>query len=271
MSVKKVLVTGVYGLIGGEVYQRLHAQPDRYQVFGLARRRYPSDRSSQTRNLDIPDDRFFLSDMGDLDTMVGAMQSIDTVVHMAADPRQDAPWDSILKSNIIGTKNVYEAAFICGVRRVVYASSVMVSWGYFDDEPYKSIFEGRYEDLTPEAIPIVQHTWPTRPTADYPASKVWGEGMGWYYAHRKGLSVICLRIGWVNDVDYPHTHGWAQAGWCSKRDIAQLVEKSIEAPENLRFDIFYGVSNNKWNWVDIEHARQIIGYSPQDRGEDKVK
>ncbi len=271
MTVKKVLVTGVYGLIGGEVYLSLLAQPDLYDVYGLSRRRYPSDRSSMTRDLAIPDDHFFISDMSNLDEMVEAMQDIDIVIHMAADPRQDAPWESILKSNIIGTKNVYEAAVICGVERVIYASSVMVSWGYFDDEPYKSIFEGRYEHLTPADIPIVQHTWPTRPTADYPASKVWGEGMGWYYAHRNDLSVICLRIGWVNDEDCPHTYGWAQAGWCSKRDIVQLVEKSIEAPDDLRFDIFYGVSNNKWNWVDIQHARDVLGYAPQDRGEELMK
>ena len=271
MTIKKVLVTGVFGLIGGEVYLSLQAQPDLYQVYGLARRRYPSDRSSHTRNLDIQDDRFFLSDMSDLDTMIKAMQDIDIVVHMAADPRQDAPWESILKSNIIGTKNVYEAAVICGVERVVYASSVMVSWGYFDDEPYKSIFEGRYDNLTPADIPIVQHTWPTRPTADYPASKVWGEGMGWYYANRKGLSVICLRIGAVNDEDYPHTYGWAQAVWCSKRDIVQLVEKSIKASDELRYDIFYGVSNNIWNWVDIAHAREVIGYDPLDKGEECVR
>jgi NAD+ dependent glucose-6-phosphate dehydrogenase len=271
MIVKKVLVTGVYGLIGGEVYLRLHAQPDRYQVYGLARRRYPSDRSSQDRNLNIPDNRFFLSDMSDLETLVQAMQGIDMVVHMAADPRQDAPWESVLKSNIIGARNVYEAAVICGVKRVIYASSVMVSWGYFDDEPYKSIFEGRYNDLTPDSIPIVQHTWPTRPTAEYPASKVWGEGMGWYYANRRGLSVICLRIGWVNDEDYPHTYGWARAGWCSKRDVVQLVEKSLEAPDDLRFDIFYALSDNQWKWVDIDHARDVIGYNPQDNAEERIK
>ena len=91
MTVKRVLVTGVYGLIGGEVYLRLLSQPNRYQVYGLSRRRYPSDRSSRNRNLNIPDDRFFLSDMSDMGTMMEAMHGIDIVVHMAADPRQDAP------------------------------------------------------------------------------------------------------------------------------------------------------------------------------------
>lgn len=270
MSIKNVLITGVYGLIGGEVYLALQSQPDRYRVYGLARRRHPSERSSQSRKLEIPDARFILSDMSDLDTLVAAMRDIDVVVHLAADPRADAPWESVLHSNIIGTRNVFEAARICGVERVVYASSVMVSWGYFADEPYKSIFEGHYDALSPADIPKITHEWPTRPTDLYPASKVWGEALARVYADTRGLSVICLRIGWVNDEDAPHTFGWARAVWCSKRDIVQLVERSIQAPADLRFDIFYGLSNNTWNWVDIEHATDVLGYAPQDNGDDKM-
>lgn len=271
MSIKKVLITGVYGLIGGEIYLALEAQPERYLPYGLARRRFPSDRSSRNRNLNIPDERFFLSDLSDLDVLVHAMRGIDVVVHMAADPRQDAPWDSILASNIIGTRNVYEAARICGVERVVYASSIMVSWGYFAEEPYRLLYDGHYDQLSPEDISQVTHEWPTRPTSEYPASKVFGEALGRVYADRRGLSVICLRIGWVNDEDYPHTYGWAKAGWCSKRDIVQLVEKSIAAPADLRFDVFYGISEGTWNWVDIEHAKDVLGYAPQDNSDEQAR
>jgi nucleoside-diphosphate-sugar epimerase len=281
MSPKKVLIIGVYGLIGGEIYMALTAgseesgaTPPRYDVYGLARRRHPSDRSSEDRNLNIPDDHFVLSDLGDLDVLVDAMQEIDVVVHMAADPRMDAPWESVLASNIIGTRNIYEAARICGVDRVIYASSNTVSWGYFDDEPYSLLYEGRYDEVAPEEITPVTHTWPTRPTSEYAASKVWGEGLGRVYATQRDLSVICLRIGWVNDEDRPlsgdvdRRHGWARAGWCSKRDIVQLVEKCIQAPPTLRYDIFYGLSEGAYNWNDIQHAKDVLGYAPQDDAED---
>jgi len=271
MSITKVLVTGVYGLIGGQVYLALEAQPERYQVYGLARRRHPSERVSQSRELNIPDDRFFLSDLSDLEIVVQAMRGIDIVVHMAADPRMDAPWESVLASNIIGTRNVFEAAHLAGIKRVVYASSTMVSWGYFNDEPYSSIYRGDFDQISPKDIPQVTHEWPTRPSDYYPASKVWGEALGRVYADRHGLSVICLRIGWVNDEDYPHTYEWAKAGWCSKRDIVQLVERSIQAPDDLRFDVFYGMSDNEWNWVDIDHAREVLGYSPQDSAEERMQ
>ena len=54
----------------------------------------------------------------------------------------------------------------------------------------------------------------------------------------------------------------------TRRDIAQMVARCIEAPEDLMYDIFYAVSNNKWSYRDIEHARQVVGYIPQDSAED---
>jgi nucleoside-diphosphate-sugar epimerase len=268
MNANKVLITGVYGLIGGAVYRHLVDRPVRYTVHGLSRRRVPSDRSSPNRDLNIPDARFVLSNLSDLDVLVEAFQDIDVVVHMAADPRADAPWESVLASNIVGARNVLEAARIAGVERVVFASSIMVSWGYLDEYPYSLVRDGRYDAISPEAITPVKHTWPTRPTNDYPASKVWGEALARVYAEQRGLPVICLRIGWVNDEDYPHTHGWARAGWCSQRDVVQLVERSIQAPPDVQFEIFYALSDNAYRWADIEHAKEVLGYDPQDSADD---
>ena len=36
----------------------------------------------------------------------------------------------------------------------------------------------------------------------------------------------------------------------------------------MQFGIFYGISNNDWRWMDIEDARDMLGYTPQDRAED---
>ena len=60
-------------------------------------------------------------------------------------------------------------------------------------------------------------------------------------------------------------------GATARRDVVQLIEKSIEAPDDLRFDIFYGVSNNRFRWVDIDHAREILGYIPQDSAEEVLE
>ena len=47
-----------------------------------------------------------------------------------------------------------------------------------------------------------------------------------------------------------------------------MIEKCIEAPSSLKFDIFYPLSDNKWSYRDLEHARETVGYVPQDRAED---
>jgi hypothetical protein len=45
--------------------------------------------------------------------------------------------------------------------------------------------------------------------------------------------------------------------------LAQLVERCISV-QGVQFDIFYGVSNNKWRFWDIEHAGEVLGYEPVD-------
>ena len=62
-------------------------------------------------------------DLTDFESVRAAMQGVDSVVHMGADSSSRAPWESILNNNIIGTYNVYEAARLEGVRRVVFAST----------------------------------------------------------------------------------------------------------------------------------------------------
>jgi nucleoside-diphosphate-sugar epimerase len=266
VSPKKTLITGVYGLIAGAIYRHFQAQPERYDVHALARRRKPSRRVRDSRALEIPDEKFHLADLTDFDALRRAAEGMEVVVHMAADPDPDTKWENILSSNVTGAYHTFEACRQAGVKRVIFASSVMASWGYQLDEPYKAIQESRF-DQVPSEFPIVSHLDPVRPTEPYSASKVWGEALARVYADVHGLSCICLRIGWVNGADRPYLPE-VSAVWCSQRDIVDLVERCVQAPEELRFDIFYGVSNNRYRWVDINHPRQVLGWVPQDRTED---
>ena len=78
-----------------------------------------------------------------------------------------------------------------------------------------------------------------------------------------------MRIGWVNAQDSPGTLA-SGAFWCSQRDIIQLARKCIDAPAELKFDIFYGLSECQYRWADIDHAREVLSYVPQDRAEDRL-
>jgi nucleoside-diphosphate-sugar epimerase len=264
---KKVLVTGVSGLIGGVVFDHLAADPAAWEPFGSSRRRASSARVTCAAS-SIGDDRFYAADCTDADAMARAMEGKDLVVHMAAVPDVDAPWSDILASNLDGTYQVFEAARAAGVERIVYASSIMVNWGCRQDEPYKSIVADTYTGSSAE-IPIVDHLAPVRPDCLYAASKVAGEALARTFVAAHGMSILCLRIGWVKADDNPGTLG-AGSFWCSKRDIARLVEASLRAPDALRFDIFYGVSHCAWRWPDIAHAKELLGYEPLDRAEDAI-
>ena len=81
-----------------------------------------------------------------------AVEGIDVVVHMAADP-SGRSWESLRDNNLIGTYNIFEASREAGVSRIVAASTIQVSTGDCEHEPYKSIVEGREEDVPAEVVP----------------------------------------------------------------------------------------------------------------------
>ena len=102
---RRVLVTGAAGNIGSVVMRELAGD---FELVGLDVTEAPGIAGV---------------DIGDYDALLPHLAGIDTVVHLGADPSPSAPWDSVLHNNIIGTRNVYEAAVEHGVRRVVFASS----------------------------------------------------------------------------------------------------------------------------------------------------
>lgn len=57
---------------------------------------------------------------------MSAVEGCDSIVHLGA-KATEGTWDEVLHSNIIGTYNIYEAARRHGVKRIVYASSIMPS------------------------------------------------------------------------------------------------------------------------------------------------
>jgi len=262
---KKILITGVSGLIGSVIWNWLNDK-NRYDLYGLARRFDPSARINPTTLPAIENEHHYLVNITNFDEVLEAASDKDVIVHMAADPRGDAPWDIILKDNIIGTYNVFQAAKEAGVQRVIYASTVMVSWNYLSDEPYKSICEGLYDNVPPD-FPIITKDMPVKPHDFYSSSKVLAESLAHKYS-KLGMSMLGLRIGGVNKADRPADDGPASPLWCSQRDVAQMVERCIEADKDLQYDIFYVLSNNRWGFMDIEHARRTIGYEPQDSTED---
>ena len=149
---------------------------------------------------------------------------------------------------------------------MVFASSGATIGNYEKIEPYKAIVEGRYEDV-PSTWEKLTHESPVRPGDIYGSSKVWGEALARGYADSHGMSMIGVRIGAVRPGDKPEVPRHFSI-WSSQGDIARLLEACVEAPEKVNYDIFYGVSSNKWSYRDMEHPREVLGFTPQDSAED---
>jgi nucleoside-diphosphate-sugar epimerase len=252
---QRVLVTGANGSIGRVVLNHL---ADDYELSALTRR--PAEFASH------------VADIADLDAILPAFVGIDAVVHLAASPAVETPWESILPNNLIGTYNVFEAARRSGVKVMIFASSNHTIGGYeLDGAPdlYRLDDERAYD-----------HTVEVRPDSLYGVSKVYGEALGRYYHDAFGMRVFNLRIGSVLESDNPRSEsvatssGWLnfqpeeayarlRGTWLSQRDCAALIARCLESTD-VDWAVVYGISDNPRQFWDISHARELLGYNPQD-------
>ena len=159
-----------------------------------------------------------LADLGELDAIRPAFDGVDTVVHLAAAAGDRQRPADIMRSNVVGAYNVFEAARLAGVARVIFASSGATVSGWEREPPLKHIVAGDYGKVG-EWTPLT-HESPLRPSGLYGASKVWGEALGRHYADAHGMSVICLqdRPREARKTGRPVPRDLSV--WCSQRDVA---------------------------------------------------
>ena len=234
------LITGSEGIIGIILKRALASK---YNILGLGRRKLNMDNYFQADIVDLKN----------LESVFNRMGKIDVLIHLAGNPHDDAPWESILKNNIIGLRNIYEMAKRFSIPRVVFASSNHTT--------------GCYEGIPPalhkqENPPMITVEDAIRPDGDYGSAKVYGEAVARQFYDLYGIESICLRIGTVREHDDPTREERHMKTWLSHRDLIQLVQKAIES--DVEFGIYYGVSNNLGRFWDISNAERELGYIPQD-------
>jgi dTDP-4-dehydrorhamnose reductase len=237
---RTVLVTGAAGTIGSAF--AAHGRSE-YDLRLMVRPADPPDRVDAVR----PFGRVVVADLADLPAVKAACAGVDAVVHLAADPSPNATWDSLLPNNVVGTYHVMAAAKEAGVRRVIYASSIHAVGGY-----------------GPRAQ--VKTTEPPNPGDLYGVTKCFGEALGRYMAEQEGMGVIALRIGAYQPpgkMADPRLIGLADS-WVSPRDLNQLFDLCVAAPDTLRWAVFHAVSDNAVNRLDVSDARAVLGYAPRD-------
>jgi uronate dehydrogenase len=227
----KLVLTGAAGRLGSYLREPLAAMCDELVSTDLA---------DDAGNL-YPGERYVKADLASYEQVHDVLQGADMVVHFGA-IGDEAPFDQILQSNIVGAYNVWEAAFQHKIPRVVYASSIHAVGMY-----PKNQFIGT--DV------------PHRPDTYYGLSKCFAEDLARLYWEKRGVEAVCLRILSCAQV----TNARALGSWLSYDDLIQLVQRAITTPVN-GFSIVYGVSNNDRAPVDNAMA-SFLGYRPKDNAE----
>jgi nucleoside-diphosphate-sugar epimerase len=251
MNSKKILITGVSGKVGTIIAKALWHE---YEVTGV----------DVKNSLYVPT---LVADTTDIDSILPAFRDIHTVIDLASEPSQFAPWEVVYRNNIQCTYNCLEAAHVAGVERVIFASSNHATGLYEKDFPYSQIVEGNYEGLKAGSYKLLSVEEPVRPDGPYGISKAFGEAAARYFSEEKGVPVICLRIGTVNQESTPQDKRQFST-LLTHSDLLRLVRCCIEAPRSLNFGVYYGVSNNTWRFWDIANSFRDIGYDPRDNAED---
>lgn len=227
---KTVLVTGAAGDVGTHLRRELAG---RYALRVSDLRPVRKFHKSE---------RYLRADVSKMADALRITKGVDAVVHLGG-YSVEGPWKEILPANIVGCYNVFEAARINGVKRIVFPSSNHAAGFYRRDE-------------------LIDHRVPPKPDSRYGVSKVFGEALASLYADKYGMEVLCIRIGNVNPAPIDKRR---LSIWLSPRDLAQLVTIGIEHPQ-IRFEVVYGVSANTRSWYDNSNARRL-GYAPQDDSE----
>jgi NAD+ dependent glucose-6-phosphate dehydrogenase len=255
----KILITGANGRIGRILREALTEHDLR-----LLSRSPMEDSDAES----------FVGDIADFDSIRPAFEGVDAVLHLAAASDVGAGWEPVLNANVVGARNVYEAALAAGVERVVYASTTHNVAGH-----ERAAGPGIY-DLD-QSLRFGADVEP-RPDSLYGASKVFGEALGRWYSDVHGLRVICLRIGYVSgrpdeeiasaeidaavldelDPDKRTARRRVRAIWLSQRDCIGLFRAALAA--DVRWAVVYGTSNNPRQIWDLEPTRRLLSFEPQD-------
>jgi UDP-N-acetylglucosamine 4,6-dehydratase/5-epimerase len=120
-----VLITGGTGSFGKKFIQTMLAEKHPAKLIIYSRDELKQHEMRQA-GIDHPSLRFFLGDIRDRDRLKRAFEGVDVVVHAAALKQVPAceynPMEAI-KTNILGSSNVVDAALDAGVKKVLALST----------------------------------------------------------------------------------------------------------------------------------------------------
>ena len=212
MTIKKVIVTGGSGKAGRATIAELLAH------------------GYDARNIDVAPPRQPISDFQMVDLMnlgetIEALSGADAVVHLAANPNPTG-WteERMFRHNTQTTYNVFRAAMVLKLQRVVWASS-------------ETTLGLPFERQLPHYAPIDEDA-PLYPETSYAMSKVLSEEMARQFNRWTGIPFIGLRFSNIMEPqdyerfpsywDDANKRRWNLWGYVDARDVAQACRLGLE-------------------------------------------
>lgn len=234
---RAVLITGACGNLGRKLRA---AWTDVYDLVLIDKDVSDDDPEVIEADLSVLDDEWMTHFHG-----------VDTVVHLAANSDEFAPWDDLIGPNLDTLFNVLHASALAGVDRIVFASSNHVMGGY----------QHHGDDaITVDLSPL--------PDGPYGVTKLVAERVGRSLSKSFDLTFVALRLGWIQPGNNrPDTlpHDWARKMWLSNGDLVRLFDCAVEAEiEDRSFVLVNGMSRNHGMRWDLSEAAEILGYMPED-------
>jgi len=235
--IKKVGITGAGGNVGTTLVNAFY---EKYELTLY-----------DIKEIIKPKAKFIKVDFSDRKKVKGKFRGLDAIIHLAGNPRPDAPAESTIKNNFIATSFVFEEAKDAEIEKIVFASS-----NFYHQGAIMNILEGKRNEL------VTLYEAPT-PRCLYADSKVFGENVGRHLSHM-GIKFAALRIGWTVPQDNPSLYGgnYMRAIFCSKKDLAQAFEKALNIDRD--FIAAFAVSDNDNNVFDLTQTRRILDFNPED-------
>jgi nucleoside-diphosphate-sugar epimerase len=235
---------------------------------------------------------FLLADLTDFGSTLECLSDAEAVVHLAAIPASGIRTEeTTFRTNMLSTYNVFEAARVLGLRRVVWASS-------------ETILGLPFEREQPAYAPIDEEH-PPYPESSYALSKLLAEELGRQLHRWTGTPHIALRF---SNIMEPEDYGrfpsfwddaqlrrWNLWGYVDARDVGESCRLALEADvgaehvivaagdtvmnrpsRELMAEVFPSVryepsAGNYDTLLSIEKARRLLGYEPQHSWRDHIE
>ncbi|OCX61293.1 NAD-dependent dehydratase [Thioclava sp. SK-1] len=227
----RILITGAAGQLGAVLRQKLKPHAKMLRLSDIT-----------DLGVAAPGEEIVLCDLADGAAVDALVEGCDAIVHLGGISVEKS-FDLIESANLRGVYNLYEAARMHGLPRIIFASSNHTIGFYTQDQR-------------------LSHTDPFRPDSLYGVSKIFGEAVASLYHDKFGQESALVRIGSCTPA--PENYRMLST-WFSHEDFVSLIMAAFTAPR-LGCTVVWGQSANDAGWWDNSHAA-FLGWVPRDNAQ----